>query len=122
MAKQKAQVVEIAEEQVVEKVNGVDEMTAQIIEELSSQIETLKNENETLRGVLKEARPVNENGKKTKSELPEPFEFEGKIIKITKRAFMFEGAKVTAQDLKINQEMIAKLLGIKSNILEVVSQ
>ena len=118
MEKQNVETAAQGNEQVLE----VNEMTKQIIEELSAQVEALKGENETLKGVLKEARPATENGKKTKGELPEPFEVDGKIIKITKRAFMFNGQKVTADDLKNNTEIITKLLEIKSKVLEIVSQ
>jgi len=96
-------------------------LSEQINEELSKKNEELKQRLETLEATLKVAANKQPTSK-PKPVIPEPFEFDGKVVKFKVAAVSLGGKKYITNDEKENEDFIKKLLEIKSPVIEVVSE
>jgi hypothetical protein len=95
------------------------QLAEEIINDLTAEIAGLKVQVAEFGEFVKEVGPKKEA---EKPKLLEPFEVDGKIIKIKRAAFIFEGQRVTAEQLKANPEMIEKLISIGSGVLQIVGE
>lgn len=106
-----AQIIEDQQKKMTDLENTIDEKTAEIID-LSAEIKKLQSGNQEIS--VKEKKPE----PRKKVELPkEPVEYDGKKYRFRFAAFHYKAIRYEAQDVALDEKLIAEILSDKNQTL-----